>query len=126
MNGSDRYEVLSLLSESSALTLQMSELAVGTNASLSRLSHVASRLERRGWITRQACPGDGRASQAVLTQAGLARIVEAAPHHVRAVRELVIDALTPTQLRQLAAAAARITRRVDGHDAARATAGPRR
>jgi DNA-binding MarR family transcriptional regulator len=107
------YVVLALLSESVGQTLQMSELAAGTNSSLSRLSHVVSRLERRGWVTRQVCPNDGRANQAVLSESGLAKVVEAAPHHLRAVRELVIDAVTPTQLRQLGTAAAKVGQRIE-------------
>lgn len=116
------YEVLSLLSESDDRTLQMSDIAAGTNSSLSRLSHVTSRLEKRGWVVRQACPGDGRATQAVLTQSGLAKVVDAAPGHVRAVREVVIDALTPGQLRQLGATAAKIGQRIQERGAHRATA----
>jgi DNA-binding MarR family transcriptional regulator len=120
------YEVLSLLSEADASTLQMSELAAGTNSSLSRLSHVVSRLERRGWVTRQACPGDGRATQAVLTESGMAKVVETAPDHVRAVRELVIDALTPAQLRQLGTAAAKIAQRIEEWNTTRAATETRR
>jgi DNA-binding MarR family transcriptional regulator len=107
------YVVLSLLSESDDRTLQMSELAAGTNSSLSRLSHVVSRLENRGWITRQVCPNDGRATQAVLTKVGLAKVVETAPNHARAVRELVVDAMTPAQLRQLGTAGVKIGQRVE-------------
>jgi DNA-binding MarR family transcriptional regulator len=114
------FVVLSLLSESGDQTVQMSELAAGTNSSLSRLSHVVSRLERRGWVTRQVCPDDGRATQAVLTTAGLAKVVETAPNHVRAVRELVVDAITPAQLRQLGAAGVRIGQRIDTWHAERA------
>ncbi|MGX7677939.1 MarR family winged helix-turn-helix transcriptional regulator [Jatrophihabitans sp. DSM 45814] len=113
------YAVLALLSESDERTLQMSELAAGTNASLSRLSHVVSRLEGRGWITRQVSPGDGRATQAVLTNAGLAKIVETAPDHIRLVRELVINALTPTQLRQLGLAGEKIGQRIEAWHAER-------
>jgi DNA-binding MarR family transcriptional regulator len=113
------YEVLALLSESDRRTLQMSELAAGTNSSLSRLSHVVSRLEKRGWVTRQACPHDGRAAQAVLTESGLAKVIQAAPDHVRAVRELVVDAITPAQLRQLGSAAAKIGDRIEERNAAR-------
>lgn len=113
------YEVLALLSESDRRTLQMSELAAGTNSSLSRLSHVVDRLEKRGWVTRQTCPNDGRAAQAVLTESGLAKVVEAAPDHVRAVRELVVDAITPAQLRQLGSAAAKIGHRIEEWNAAR-------
>ena len=114
------YAVLALLSESDHRTLQLSELAAGTNASLSRLSHVVSRLESRGWVTRQVCPDDGRATQAVLTASGLAKIVETAPDHIRVVRELVIDAMTPTQLRQLGAAGEKIGQRIDAWHANRA------
>jgi DNA-binding MarR family transcriptional regulator len=114
------YEVLALLSESGARTLQMSELAAGTNSSLSRLSHVVSRLERRGWVTRQACPSDGRATQAALTESGLAKVADAAPDHVRAVRELVVDAITPAQLRQLGAATAKVGQRIQEWNTTRA------
>jgi DNA-binding MarR family transcriptional regulator len=117
------YTVLALLSEADASTLQMSELAAGTFSSLSRLSHVVSRLERRGWVTRQACPGDGRATQAVLTESGLAKVAGAAPDHVRAVRELVVDAITPAQLRQLGAAAAKVGQRVEEWSTTRAATG---
>lgn len=113
------YEVLALLSESEGRTLQLSELAGGTNSSLSRLSHVVTRLEDRGWVTRQVCANDGRATQAVLTKSGLAKVVEAAPSHVRIVRQLVIDAISPTQLRQLGIASAKVGQRVDEWNAAR-------
>jgi DNA-binding MarR family transcriptional regulator len=115
------YEVLALLSESDGRTLQMSQLAAGTNSSLSRLSHVVSRLERRGWVTREVCPHDGRATQSTLTESGLAKVVEAAPNHLRAVRELVVDAISPAQLRRLGSAGVRIGRRIEAWDAVRAT-----
>jgi DNA-binding MarR family transcriptional regulator len=120
------YTVLALLSEADTATLQMSELAAGTFSSLSRLSHVVSRLERRGWVTRQACPGDGRATQAVLTESGLVKVAGAAPDHVRAVRELVVDAITPAQLRQLGAAAAKVGQRIEERNTTRAATETRR
>jgi DNA-binding MarR family transcriptional regulator len=120
------YEVLVLLSESDGRTLQMSALAAGASSSLSRLSHVVSRMEKRGWVTRQPCRNDGRAAEAVLTESGLAKIVEAAPDHVRAVRELVVDAMTPAQLRQLGSAAAKVADRIDEWNAAHGANGNRR
>jgi hypothetical protein len=48
------YMVLSRLSEAPERTLRMSDLAVLANGSLSRLSHVVTRLERRGWVRREA------------------------------------------------------------------------
>ena len=41
------YQVLAMLSESPQRTMRMSSLAEVTNASLSRLSHLVERLERR-------------------------------------------------------------------------------
>ena len=95
------YMVLSRLSEASDDTLRMSDLAVLANGSLSRLSHVVTRLERRGWVRRESCPGDGRYTNAVLTSEGRAKVEATAPGHVAAVRNLVIDALRPEQVGQL-------------------------
>jgi DNA-binding MarR family transcriptional regulator len=97
------YLVLSGLSEAPDRTLRMSDLAAMASGSLSRLSHVVSRLEARGWVRREACPGDGRFINAVLTDDGWAKVVATAPGHVAAVRRLLIDLLTPEQLRELGA-----------------------
>ena len=97
------YLVLSGLSEAPDRTLRMSDLAAMASGSLSRLSHVVSRLEARGWVRREACPGDGRFINAVLTDDGWTKMVATAPGHVAAVRRLLIDVLTPGQLRELGA-----------------------
>ena len=73
------YMVLSSLSEAPDRTLRMSDLAAMASGSLSRLSHVVSRLESRGWVRREACPGDGRFINAVLTEEGWAKVVATAP-----------------------------------------------
>jgi DNA-binding MarR family transcriptional regulator len=95
------YLVLSSLSEAPGRTLRMSELAAMASGSLSRLSHVVSRLESRGWVRREACPGDGRFINAVLTDEGWAKVVATAPGHVAAVRKLLVDVLSPEDLRTL-------------------------
>jgi DNA-binding MarR family transcriptional regulator len=107
------YTVLASLSEAPERTLQMSALAARASASLARLSHVVTRLEGRGWITRQASGRDARATNAVLTTAGWEKVAAVAPCHAQAVRDLVVDALSPSQLRQFGTAAAKITRRVE-------------
>ena len=95
------YMVLSSLSEAPGRTLRMSDLAALASGSLSRLSHVVSRLEGRGWVRREACPGDGRFINAVLTDEGWAKVVATAPGHVAAVRKLLVDVLSPEELRAL-------------------------
>ena len=98
------YMVLSGLSEAENHTLRMSDLAAMASGSLSRLSHVVSRLEKRGWVRREPCPGDGRFVNAVLTDEGMAKVIATAPGHVEAVRRFVVDALPPQQLAALGGA----------------------
>ncbi|MET7520398.1 MarR family transcriptional regulator [Streptomyces sp. NPDC005480] len=107
------YLVLAELSEAPDRSRRMSNLAALTNGSLSRLSHVVKRLEQRGWVRREACPEDKRATHAILTESGWAKTVASAPQHVEAARHLVIDALTTTQLRHLPGMARRILERID-------------
>lgn len=95
------YEILVSLSEADGRALRMSELAQRTGSSRSRLSHAVARLEERGWVTREECPTDRRGQIARLTDAGFATLAGAAPGHVDAVREYVIDVLTSGQLREL-------------------------
>ena len=95
------YEILVRLSEAQDRTLRMSDLAHGTRSSRSRLSHAVARLEERGWVERADCPTDRRGQLARLTDQGFAVLREAAPGHVAAVREVLIDRLTPEQVRQL-------------------------
>ena len=95
------YSTLAALSDAPERTIQMSSLALLSNGSLSRLSHAATRLEKRGWIRRQTSPTDRRVTLATLTDEGYAKLVEVAPAHVESVRKAVFDALTPEQVKQL-------------------------
>lgn len=95
------YMVLSVLSEEPTRTMQMSDLAARTSASLSRLSHVVGRLEKRGLLARARIPGSGRRTATTLTEAGHEAVVAAAPGHVAAVREYLIDRLGPDELTAL-------------------------
>ena len=95
------YEILVRLSETDGRTMRMSELADATRSSRSRLSHAVARLEDRRWVERRECDTDRRGQLAVLTDLGFAALEEAAPGHVSAVREHMIDRLTPEQVVQL-------------------------
>jgi DNA-binding MarR family transcriptional regulator len=107
------YQVLAMLSKSPDHTMRMSSLAEVTNASLSRLSRVVTRLEDRGFVQRQTDPTDGRFTNAALTDGGHQALAGAAPGHVAHVRSLVIDVLSPEQLRRLGRDAQRILSRID-------------
>lgn len=107
------YRVLATLSEAPRRTLRMSSLAFLADGSLPRLSQVVSRLEKRNWIRRTPDPTDGRYTLASLTPAGWGKVVDTAPGHLDAVRRLVIDPISATQIRQLAAISRRIGIAID-------------
>ena len=107
------YYVLAMLSEAPDRILRMSALAAQTNATLSRLSHVVSRLEDRRLVERFTCPEDGRATNVRLTDEGLNRLVDSAPGHVATVREHVLAPLTTDQVSQLTAITAALLTRLD-------------
>jgi DNA-binding MarR family transcriptional regulator len=111
--GMVEYQVLAVLSESPERTKRMSLLAEVTNASLSRLSRIVTRLEERRLVRREPDPTDGRFTNAILTEDGLQALAAAAPGHVAHVRSLVIDVLSSEQLRRLGRDADRILSRID-------------
>ena len=102
------YLVLSHVSEAPGRRLRMSELAQLANGSLSRLSNVVKRLERRGLLRRSPDPDDGRYTVAVLTDAGFELVEQAAPAHLASVRSRVLDLLTPDDQRALATIAGKL------------------
>jgi DNA-binding MarR family transcriptional regulator len=110
------YQVLAGLSMSPERTMRMSQLALFAEGSLSRLSQVVARLEKRGWIRRTPDPADGRYTLATLTCDGWDKVVATAPGHVDAVRRYVFDPLTKSQQNQLREIGRRIMRVVDPND----------
>jgi DNA-binding MarR family transcriptional regulator len=108
------YLTLSHISEAPNRRIRMSELAYLANGSLSRLSNVVKRFEQRGWATRSPDPDDGRYTIAALTDDGYRLVVEAAPIHVRSVRDFVLGRLTATDQQALMRIAGKL--RVVGPD----------
>jgi DNA-binding MarR family transcriptional regulator len=107
------YLVLASLSEAPDGLLQMSDLAFRANSTLSRLSHLISRLEKRGWVVKRPCENDRRASTVAFTAAGKKKIHGAAPGHAELVRQLVVQPLSAAQLQQLGEAAAAVVQAID-------------
>jgi len=107
------YFTLAMLSEAPGQTLRMTALASATNSTLPRLSHVASRLEARGYLERTPCPEDRRATNATLTGEGYNKVVATAPGHVETVRANVIDALDETDIADLDRVMQRVLGKLD-------------
>ncbi|MFD4671921.1 MarR family winged helix-turn-helix transcriptional regulator [Lentzea sp. NPDC058450] len=102
------YLVLSHVSEAPDRRIRMSELAHLANGSLSRLSNVVKRFEQRGWVVRSPDPDDGRYTIATLTDEGFEVVRAAAPTHVSAVRQFVLDPLTAADRQALTRIAAKL------------------
>ena len=91
------YEVLVRLTEAPDGRLRQFQLGLALDWEQSRLSHLLTRMSRRGFVVRQDCVADRRGAEVVLTAAGRAAIESAAPGHVAAVRRLVFDRMDSEQ-----------------------------
>lgn len=95
------FEVLVNLSEADG-PLRMTALAEALQWERSRLSHQATRMEKRGLVERTSCPTDGRGAFLAVTDNGMREIERAAPHHVATVRSAFLDHLGEHDKRDLA------------------------
>lgn len=102
------YELLSMLSESPGQCTRMSKLADDIVQSRSRVTHTASRLEKRGWVERAKSSDDGRGVEIRLTDSGREALGRMAGVHVESVRHNLLDALTPEQFEALGEAMAAV------------------
>jgi DNA-binding MarR family transcriptional regulator len=107
------YTVLLALSEAEGQLLRSSELAATIGWERSRLSHHLGRMERRGLVRREDCATDSRGAEVVLTSGGADAFRRASIPHLRAVRELFVDALTPDQLAAAGELAATLRMRLE-------------
>jgi DNA-binding MarR family transcriptional regulator len=95
------YLVLNHLNLTDDRSMPMSRLAVMMASSLSRLSHVVSRLETDSRVTRSRSETDRRVQIVTLTDAGRAVFHAAAPAYFAAVGELFFDRLDRADLADL-------------------------
>ncbi|AZM50442.1 MarR family transcriptional regulator [Streptomyces sp. WAC 06738] len=96
------YTVLVKLTESGEGRMRFMDLTKLVEWEKSRMSHQVARMMKRGLVSKEDCPDDGRGAFIVATPAGYEAIEEAAPLHVAHVRRLFINALTEEELATLA------------------------
>ena len=111
------YAVLLALTEAPEQQMRSSELAAHIGWERSRLSHHLGRMERRGLIRRQECATDPRGAEVHLTAAGAEAFRGSTVPHLRAIRELFVDALTPEQLLAAGEIAAALRAHLDARQA---------
>ncbi len=107
------YQVLVYLSEAEDRSIRMCDLAGSLQLSPSGLTRRLDGLVKAGWVERRPSDVDRRVMLAHLTDAGLAKLVEAAPVHVSSVRRRMIDLLTNDELDAIATAFGKIRAALD-------------
>jgi DNA-binding MarR family transcriptional regulator len=98
------YSALRHLSETDGRRMRMNELAAACDMSLSGMTRLAGKLESLGFLERVRCERDARGLEAVLTEAGFARLQQAWPAHLASVRRHIFDHLSEIDMNKLAAA----------------------
>ena len=98
------YRVLLALTEAEGRSLRSSRLAELIGWERSRLSGQLGRMERRGLLRREPCAEDARGSNVVLEDAGADAFRASTMPHLRAIKDVFVDAFTRDELAALAAA----------------------
>ena len=107
------YQVLVYLSEAEDRAIRMCDLAASLQLSPSGLTRRLDGLVKAGWVERRPSDVDRRVMLAHLTDAGFAKLVEAAPVHVDSVRRRMIDLLTGDELDAISSAFGKIRAALD-------------
>ncbi|GGK89812.1 MarR family transcriptional regulator [Sphaerisporangium melleum] len=111
LSGAD-FQLLLPLMEAPGRGLRARELRLKVDWDRSRLSHQIRRMEQRGLLAREDCPGDARGTVIRLTADGLAAVRAAAPGYVDTVRRLFVDLLTPDEVEMMLAVSHRVLARL--------------
>lgn len=102
--GLDRgdYQLLALLSESEDQQMRMCDLADRLRLTRSGLTRRMEGVLKKKLVTRIQSTEDGRVAFAQLTTKGFDLLKTAAPSHLDSVRRLMIDLLSPTEIKAFA------------------------
>jgi DNA-binding MarR family transcriptional regulator len=95
------YDVLVQLAGADQRRLRMSELADRLLLSRSGVTRLVDRLVADGLVERVTCDDDRRGQWASLTDAGLRRLRDATPTHLRGITRHFLDRLSPDELATL-------------------------
>ena len=102
------FDVLAQLAQAGG-ELRMTELAARVLSSRSGLTRRVAGLVDEGLVRRATADADARGVVVVLTDAGVARLIETAPVHLRGVRDLFVSRLSDRELAMLEAALEKVT-----------------
>lgn len=92
------YDALLNIAEAPGRRIRMRQLAERVVLSKSGVTRLIDRLVDDGLVERSACASDARGAEAVLTDAGLARLRAASRTHLRGIESHFLEILDPGQL----------------------------
>jgi DNA-binding MarR family transcriptional regulator len=95
------YGCLLLLSRAGEEGMRRIDLANELRLSPSGITRLLDRLEDQGLVGKGACKEDARVSYAILTDAGLAKLRDAAPRHIEDIERQLADVLDEDEMRTL-------------------------
>jgi DNA-binding MarR family transcriptional regulator len=102
------FDVLAQLARAGG-ELRMTDLAARVLLSRSGMTRRVTRLVEEGLVRRADADGDARGVVVALTDAGLARLTDTAPVHLRGVSELFVEQLDDQELAVLTNALKKVT-----------------
>jgi DNA-binding MarR family transcriptional regulator len=110
--GLDRgdYQLLAMLSEAPDQRLRMCDLADSLRLTRSGLTRRMDGVLKKKLVSRVQSEEDGRAAYASLTPKGFELLKQVAPEHLESVRRLMIDLLSPTEIKAIASAFSKISK----------------
>ena len=109
--GLDRgdYQLLAMLSEAPDQRLRLCDLADSLRLTRSGLTRRMEGVLKKKLVARVQSEEDGRVAYAHITPKGFELLKTAAPKHLESVRRLMVDLLTPTEIKAVASAFGKIS-----------------
>lgn len=109
--GLDRgdYQLLAMLSEAPDQQLRMSALADQLRLTRSGLTRRMEGVLKKKLVSRTQSTQDGRVVYAQMTVKGMELLKAAAPEHLKSVRRLMIDLLSPAEVKAIGSAFSKIS-----------------
>jgi MarR family 2-MHQ and catechol resistance regulon transcriptional repressor len=95
------YGTLLLLSRAGEEGMRRIDLANELQLSPSGITRLLDRLEDQGLVGKGACKSDARVSYAILTEAGLAKLRDAAPEHIEDIERRLAAVLSVAEMKTL-------------------------
>jgi MarR family 2-MHQ and catechol resistance regulon transcriptional repressor len=103
------YGTLLLLSRAGEDGMRRIDLANQLQLSPSGITRLLDRLEDQGLVGKGECKSDARVSYAILTDAGLAKLKEAAPGHIDDIERRLSAVLSEDEMKTLSELLARLS-----------------